>query len=214
MKTLSLPLSKKIAYLGVNVESDYNWNIYPIIPVVQKNGNFGGMAKDMSPYLFPAYILSDLPAVLRAIGEKKGWTQKCDCPKGVEIQGYENQICIDDLPLQMSDYLSSSGSSKSICLDLCIAGEVIQLWSLGITTTGCCCGHGGKSPAYIGVIDKDADRMLNLGYVYENEKNQSFKPKSIGGLPECHFSRICELFSATGELGEGSAVETYLTELL
>lgn len=49
------------------------------------------------------------------------------------------------------------------CLDRCIAEEVMMLWILGITTTGCCCGHG-KVPPYIGVIDSDIPRMKAYGY--------------------------------------------------
>lgn len=50
------------------------------------------------------------------------------------------------------------------CLDRCVAEEVMQLWMLGITTTGCCCGHG-KLPGYIGVIEFDIPRMKEMGYV-------------------------------------------------
>lgn len=48
-------------------------------------------------------------------------------------------------------------------IDKCIAEEIMALWMLGITTTGCCCGHG-KVPPYIGVIDEDIPRMKEFGY--------------------------------------------------
>jgi hypothetical protein len=56
------------------------------------------------------------------------------------------------------------------CLDRCIAEEVMALWTLGITTTGCCCGHG-KVPPYIGVIDEDIGRMKGMGYVVKPNHN-------------------------------------------
>ena len=72
--------------------------------------------------------------------------EKCCCPPGVVPGEYTNQITITDLPLQMSDRkLEQGGNPESICLDFCVAGEVIHLWSLGITTTGCCCGHGDNN---------------------------------------------------------------------
>ncbi|MEZ2446078.1 hypothetical protein AB6805_30390 [Chitinophaga sp. RCC_12] len=49
------------------------------------------------------------------------------------------------------------------CLDQCIAEEVMLLWQLGITTTGCCCGHG-SAPPFIGVADEDIPRMKAMGY--------------------------------------------------
>jgi len=67
------------------------------------------------------------------------------------------------------------------CLDRCIAEEVMSLWRIGITTTGCCCGHG-KPISYIGVAFKDIQIMKDLGYelaynpIRPNDED-SFKPK-------------------------------------
>lgn len=69
------------------------------------------------------------------------------------------------------------------CLDRCIAEEVMQLWMKGIVTTGSCCGHN-KVPGYIGVDEKDIDKMKELGYVVlpnslDASREDSFVPKSI-----------------------------------
>ncbi|MFB6456524.1 hypothetical protein ACE38W_14720 [Chitinophaga sp. Hz27] len=73
-------------------------------------------------------------------------------------------------------------------LDRCIAEEVIMLWRHGITTTGCCCGHG-KLPGFIGVIDSDINRMKSLGYkVWHNTTRpldqDSFIPIGVDTLSE------------------------------
>lgn len=102
----------------------------------------------------------------------------CSCGPEVLPQEYRNQITISDLPTHMEDCKLSAGGASSICLDFCIAGEVIQLWSVGITTTGCCCGHS-RGLEYIGVIPEHEYRMVELGYEYINKSNGSFKPKSI-----------------------------------
>jgi hypothetical protein len=65
MKTLSLSLSKKIAGLGVNIKSDL---VYIKYGQVRRSGELIGRN-----YL-PAYTLQDLPAVLREIDVKKGWS--------------------------------------------------------------------------------------------------------------------------------------------
>lgn len=53
---------------------------------------------------------------------------------------------------------------RGVCVDVCLSLEVTKLWQQGITTTGCCCGHGSHDP-YIGVIEADIPRMKSLGYV-------------------------------------------------
>jgi hypothetical protein len=76
-----------------------------------------------------------------------------------------------------------NGDPNSICLDACIAVEVQDLWHLGITTTGCCCGHN-KLQGYIGVIVDDIPKMKAMGYeVHFNPSRpgneDSFIPTSI-----------------------------------
>jgi hypothetical protein len=86
----------------------------------------------------------------------------CKCIN-VEFGSYDNQVEIKDLPPHMAIHKSKQGGAPSICLDACVADEIQYLWSIGITTTGCCCGHN-KAEGFIGVIDEDIPRMKQLGY--------------------------------------------------
>ena len=68
-----------------------------------------------------------------------------------------------------------------VYIDKCLAEEIKRLWSLGIVTTGCCCGHGVRQ-GYIGVSDKDIPVMKRLGYKvlhnpFRPNSEDSFKAK-------------------------------------
>ncbi len=74
-------------------------------------------------------------------------------------------------------------SLSSIVVDKCIADEIEWLHSIRIETTGCCCGHN-KGNQYIRVVDKDAVRMLFLGYQlrvhpYDSTLHNTFSPLSV-----------------------------------
>ena len=58
----------------------------------------------------------------------------------------------------------SQRKSKYVNVDKCLLPEILQLWEMGIKTTGCCCGHGNKSAAYIGVDESYIDKMKSMGY--------------------------------------------------
>lgn len=84
----------------------------------------------------------------------------CNC-QGIEIGSYDNQVTLDR-PNHMIGRKEGSQSDK-ICIDKCIAQEVKHLWNLGISTTGCCCGHNERK-GFIGVVDEDIRKMKSLGY--------------------------------------------------
>jgi hypothetical protein len=86
---------------------------------------------------------------------------RCGCI-GVEIGTYTNQIEVVPPP-HMKAYYTKHGGAQTICIDTCLVVEVWSLWKLGITTTGCCCGHN-KMEGFIGVIDDDIPRMKAMGY--------------------------------------------------
>ena len=93
----------------------------------------------------------------------------CNC-KNVKMGSYDNQIILK-MP-----------NGQLMGIDKCIVEEIQYLWSCGIRTTGCCCGHNIKG-GYIGVIGKDIEFMKNLGYkVHFNKQDLSdesnFIPKS------------------------------------
>lgn len=97
-----------------------------------------------------------------------------------EIGSYDGQV-----ELVPPDHMRRE-DERGICVDVCLALEVSQLWREGITTTGCCCGHGKSGNAglaYIGVVPDDIPRMKALGYdVVHNScrpgDEDSFAPKA------------------------------------
>lgn len=110
-----------------------------------------------------------------------GCTCKNIVPQSKEC--YEQQIVV-----KVPNWITITGCTgekkESVCLDPCIAAEVIELWRKGIVTTGCCCGHK-KHPAYIGVMDEFIPSMKKLGYeVQPNNsdfsREDSFYPMSVG----------------------------------
>lgn len=67
-------------------------------------------------------------------------------------------------------------------IDKCLLPEILYLWEQGIKTTGCCCGHGKKTP-YIGVEPKFIEQMISLGYDVQFNPcrpgdNDTFFPKT------------------------------------
>jgi len=96
----------------------------------------------------------------------------CKC-KYVEIGSCTNQTCIA-IPNHMQEYKEYRIKNKLkplICIDNCILNEVQYLWSLGIKTTGCCCGHN-KLDGFIGVEFDDIEKMKNLGYKVQLNPNR------------------------------------------
>lgn len=103
----------------------------------------------------------------------------CKCV-GVEVGSYDNQVVLTP-PLLLRRNTPEGEPAKTVCVDACLVEEVAALWRLGIRTTGCCCGHGGQAPAYIGVVEADIGRMEALGYVVLENRSRpgaqdSFSP--------------------------------------
>lgn len=70
------------------------------------------------------------------------------------------------LPYLVSDPTEPDAAPqpKTVCIDKCLLPEILFLWENGIKTTGCCCGHGKRDMAFIGVIESDIPKMKALGY--------------------------------------------------
>ena len=73
---------------------------------------------------------------------------------------------------------------KLVSIDKCLLHEITHLWEIGIKTTGCCCGHGDLSKAFISVHPAYIETMKELGYTtYYNKFNPDakdhFVPKTI-----------------------------------
>lgn len=109
----------------------------------------------------------------------------CKC-KNIEFGSEENysQQVLFDIPPHMESYRvarEKDGLSDKICVDPCIAEEIQELWSNGITTYGSCCGHNKVDP-FVNVDEKDISRMADLGYIQtHNDKSikETFRLKSV-----------------------------------
>lgn len=86
----------------------------------------------------------------------------CEC-KNVKIGSYANQVV-----LRVPEYLILTNSAgiriKEVSVDKCLSTIIEDLWSLGIKTTGCCCGHN-TDLGYIGVLPDCIANMKELGFM-------------------------------------------------
>ena len=104
----------------------------------------------------------------------------CSCVGIESFGGYENQTEI------ISPWWSSH---QTICIDTCLADEIKMLWTKGIKTTGCCCGHN-IGCSMINVSPESIKGMEDLGYEHTDFPNfkksswYTFKPRSIKALGE------------------------------
>ena len=112
---------------------------------------------------------------------------KCKCV-GVTMGGYENQVVVT-APPHVVEYRRKCNPNlgDQVCLDRCIALEVLDLWAQGITTNGCCCGHNlGRLAPYIGVERQDIPKMEALGYEHIMDcpfPDYHFHSKSVTTAP-------------------------------
>ncbi len=86
------------------------------------------------------------------------------------------------------------GYKTAITVDKCLADEIEELWSMGIRTTSCCCGHG-VALGFIEVVKEDIPKMEELGYthyIYEKEfggkeRLDAFIPKSYKHIYDSYY---------------------------
>lgn len=78
----------------------------------------------------------------------------CGCPDFGEYTGMVELI---------PPHFIQRDDDRGICVDVCLALEVSNLWKIGVVTTGSCCGHG-RLPPSICVRDDYDNKMLSLGY--------------------------------------------------
>jgi hypothetical protein len=86
---------------------------------------------------------------------------KCFC-KDVDFGSYDHQVSMKCPLIERND--------GWVCIDVCIATEIAELWHKGIKTLNSCCGHQKLQPTVI-VDEKDEPKMIELGY--KSEKAQS-----------------------------------------
>jgi len=100
---------------------------------------------------------------------------KCTCNPNENYFG-TYKICVQRVfPFKTERY--SKIGTKTVDIDGCILEEVENLWALGIQTVESCCGHN-REQGYISVVDKDIEKMKQLGY--EEIKYGEFRTISIG----------------------------------
>ena len=108
----------------------------------------------------------------------------CNC-ENVEVGSHDAAVSVN-LPPHMSVYADAreqKGLSRSITVDKCLVPEIHDLWTAGIHTRGCCCGHNRREP-YICVAPQSIEKMKTMGYeVYYNpcrpKSEDAFVPKTI-----------------------------------
>lgn len=110
---------------------------------------------------------------------------RCDCSKDVKLNSYEGK----DMPsVKVPDTVTLRYNAPdrkprdTVCIDACIIPEIKFLWSMGIETIGCCCGHGIVSGSVF-VHENDISKMESIGYEHyrlpdDNGRNDRFYLKS------------------------------------
>lgn len=107
----------------------------------------------------------------------------CNC-QNVELGSYDNQIELS-APIHLIEWakkvnFSLGGERKTVCIDKCLEKEIKALWSEGVITTGCCCGHNKVQP-YIGVEKSSVSWMKAMGY--KEIKDEHFEPMTVSYCP-------------------------------
>ncbi len=87
----------------------------------------------------------------------------CKCTIG-DFNNGGNEITLN-IPSNLKIHYNNSDRDlrQTVSVDSCMAEEIQYLWSQGIRTTGCCCGHNWMC-GYIGVYFEDIPKMKALGY--------------------------------------------------
>ncbi|AZV01954.1 hypothetical protein [Aeromonas phage Akh-2] len=66
-----------------------------------------------------------------------------------ECKSYNKDIgSVDEVILESPDLWLSDGRD-TICVDACIASVISGLWSSGLPTLNCCCGHNLENPSLV-----------------------------------------------------------------
>ena len=98
---------------------------------------------------------------------------------------------------KFGEYECYEKTKNGIGVDGCLVGEINKLNNAGITTIGCCCGHG-KRQGFIQVSQNDVNKMRDIGYTqididdYGNGK-WCFIPKTkLPSTPDCDIAHNIE----------------------
>lgn len=108
----------------------------------------------------------------------------CNCKNitPASPEAFAQQIVLP-IPPHMSKYSEArekAGLDPTVCIDPCIVDEIQDLWSKGIITYGCCCGHN-LHESFVNVDNSHVELMISLGYKMNHEdktRKDTFKLKS------------------------------------
>ena len=55
----------------------------------------------------------------------------------------------EEIIVNLPDHINSDRDERTVSIDSCIVDQIQDLWLAGVTTLGCCCGHGKSAPSVI-----------------------------------------------------------------
>jgi hypothetical protein len=98
------------------------------------------------------------------MGKKPRYTCTCDPELYSNEYVYSRQIVVE-LPKWSPDRKRRlrEGLTSTVCIDSCIVDAVKKIWSKGVETTGCCCGHKVMR-GWVSVHPSWYEDMFKLGY--------------------------------------------------
>jgi hypothetical protein len=178
------------SYVGKYFQFIYDFGVYKILSYDEndvsfvaehrylKNGNIFKKITNVTPLAFSTNAIE--------VSESK-FNEFNNCTEPVEPPVYMYNCGIKRLypPHNFIHYNLGSGYKNEIDIDECLEEEILDLWSKGIKTMGCCCGHGLRL-GFIQVEDDCIEEMLKLGYqnyIYDDEfggkeRKDAFIPKT------------------------------------
>ena len=90
----------------------------------------------------------------------------CNC-KDIKMGSYSNQVLLDvpSFMYPLRDCLGNIKAVQKIAIDRCLVPTIKLLWSNGIKTLNCCCGHNRLKPTVI-VDEKYIPKLMSLGFTH------------------------------------------------
>lgn len=76
-------------------------------------------------------------------------------------------------------------TAHGYCCDTCLQSELHDLWRVGVSTIGSCCGHGRKQ-AFIQVTSKDVQKMHELGYKQKEDDGSADGQETYVFVPKTY----------------------------
>lgn len=118
----------------------------------------------------------------------------CQCKEGIgwdTPEHYSQNQTILDVP----DYITLKMNEpdrairKTVAIDNCLIDEIKLLWSVGVVTAGCCCGHNNPKlhGSQILVEEESISLMQQLGYKHwsnpcDTTRQDGFTPMGSSDL--------------------------------